>query len=72
MKKVLVTGTAGFIGFHLANKLLGLGYEVVGVDAIIRDYYDKKLKYARLNESGIRKEKIQYNVVVSSEKYENY
>jgi len=72
MKKVLVTGTAGFIGFHLVRRLIRKDdYQIVGLDNI-NDYYDKKLKYARLNESGIRKEEIQYNVVVSSEKYENY
>ena len=50
--KILVTGTAGFIGFHLAEKLLERGDEVVGIDSI-NDYYDPKLKYARLAESGI-------------------
>lgn len=51
--KILVTGTAGFIGFHLAKKLLERGDEVVGLDNI-NDYYDVNLKYARLNELGIR------------------
>ena len=50
--KILVTGTAGFIGFHLAKKLLENGHEVVGLDNI-NDYYDVNLKYARLNELGI-------------------
>jgi len=50
--KILVTGTAGFIGFHLAKKLLERGDEVVGLDNI-NDYYDVNLKYARLNELGI-------------------
>ncbi len=53
MSKYLVTGTAGFIGFHLANALLARGEEVVGIDNI-NDYYDVNLKYARLEESGIR------------------
>jgi len=44
--KILVTGTAGFIGFHLAQKLLSRGDEVVGLDNI-NDYYDTELKYAR-------------------------
>ena len=35
--KILITGVAGFIGFHLAEKLLKLGYEVVGIDNI-NDY----------------------------------
>jgi len=50
--KILVTGTAGFIGYHLAKKLLERGDEVVGLDSI-NDYYDVNLKYARLNELGI-------------------
>jgi UDP-glucuronate 4-epimerase len=50
--KILVTGTAGFIGYHLAKKLLERGDEVVGLDNI-NDYYDVNLKYARLNELGI-------------------
>ncbi len=53
MSKYLVTGTAGFIGFHLANALLARGEEVVGIDNI-NDYYDVNLKYARLEEAGIR------------------
>jgi UDP-glucuronate 4-epimerase len=50
--KILVTGTAGFIGYHLARKLLERGDEVVGLDNI-NDYYDINLKYARLHELGI-------------------
>lgn len=50
--KILVTGTAGFIGYHLAKKLLERGDEVVGLDNI-NDYYDVNLKYARLAELGI-------------------
>jgi len=50
--KILVTGTAGFIGYHLAKKLLERGDEVIGLDNI-NDYYDVNLKYARLNELGI-------------------
>ena len=46
-KKILVTGAAGFIGFHLSRKLLEQGVRVVGFDNI-NDYYDVNLKYARL------------------------
>lgn len=46
--KVLVTGNAGFIGFHVARALLARGDEVVGFDNI-NDYYDPLLKHARLN-----------------------
>jgi len=44
--KILVTGTAGFIGFHLAGRLLAEGHEVLGVDNF-NDYYDVRLKEAR-------------------------
>lgn len=47
-KPVLVTGAAGFIGFHLARKLAGQGYQVVGVDNM-NDYYDVNLKKSRLS-----------------------
>ena len=46
-KKVFITGAAGFIGFHLAQRLLSLGAEVVGLDNL-NDYYDVSLKEARL------------------------
>ena len=47
-KVVLVTGAAGFIGFHLSQALLKKKYMVVGYDNI-NDYYDVNLKYARLD-----------------------
>src|SRR5690606_33649499 len=54
MKKILVTGAAGFIGFHLSKVLLEQGYEVVGLDNI-NDYNDVKLKYPRLvAQTGVR------------------
>src|SRR4029079_11459328 len=45
--KILLTGAAGFIGFHVAQKLLARGDEVVGLDNL-NDYYDPTLKRARL------------------------
>ena len=45
--KILVTGHAGFIGFHLAKRLLERGDDVVGFD-LVNDYYDPHLKEARL------------------------
>lgn len=47
-KHILVTGAAGFIGFHLAKKALALGYSVTGIDNL-NDYYDVGLKISRLN-----------------------
>lgn len=69
--KILVTGTAGFIGFHLAKKLLERGDEVIGLDSI-NDYYDVNVKYGRLLEAGIEKEKIVYAEFIQSSKYPNY
>jgi UDP-glucuronate 4-epimerase len=46
-KRILITGTAGFIGFHLTRRASHLGYSVTGIDNL-NDYYDVRLKYARL------------------------
>ncbi|MDD2548684.1 MAG: NAD-dependent epimerase [Bacteroidales bacterium] len=69
--KILVTGTAGFIGFHLAQKLIARGDEVVGIDSI-NDYYDINLKYSRLEVTGINREHISYGKPASSSKHSNY
>ena len=69
--KVLVTGSAGFIGFHLAKYLLERGDDVIGLDNI-NDYYDVQLKYGRLAETGICKEEIQDNKLVRSCVYPKY
>ncbi|RXJ82841.1 GDP-mannose 4,6-dehydratase, partial [Arcobacter cloacae] len=61
--KILVTGTAGFIGYHLALKLLQRGDTVIGLDNI-NDYYDVNLKYARLNELGIDKNELEDNKLI--------
>ena len=45
--KILITGAAGFIGYHLSKSLLNDGYEILGIDNL-NDYYDEKLKNARL------------------------
>ena len=47
--KILITGVAGFIGFHLSKKLIIDGHNIIGLDNI-NDYYDVSLKEARLEE----------------------
>jgi UDP-glucuronate 4-epimerase len=69
--KILVTGTAGFIGFHLAKKLIEAQHEVIGLD-LINDYYDINLKYARLEQTGIARADITYGKPVPSRLHPNY
>ena len=69
--KILITGAAGFIGFHLVKVLTAQGDEVFGIDNI-NDYYPVSLKYARLVDSGIAEEKIVQGHIVQSELYPNY
>ncbi|KAB1153275.1 NAD-dependent epimerase [Tenacibaculum aiptasiae] len=70
--KVLITGAAGFIGFHLCQQLLEQGIEVVGIDNI-NDYYDVRLKYARLAELGIkRKEAEAFYNEISSDSFNSF
>ncbi|MCX7743491.1 MAG: NAD-dependent epimerase [Flavobacteriales bacterium] len=65
MKKVLITGTAGFIGYHLTQKMLASGYEVVGVDNV-NDYYDVNLKWSRLQLLGIHRANAVKGSLISS------
>ncbi len=70
--KILVTGAAGFIGFHLCEKLIKEGYKVVGLDNI-NDYYSRDLKLDRLKELGIEDENIEsFNQRSRSTKYKNF
>ncbi|HFD13938.1 MAG TPA: NAD-dependent epimerase [Epsilonproteobacteria bacterium] len=69
--KILVTGAAGFIGYHLSRKLLERGDEVIGIDNI-NDYYDINLKYGRLHELGIDKDSISEKERVHSSSYEKF
>lgn len=65
MKKVLITGMAGFIGFHLSKLLVKNGYKVVGLDSI-NNYYDVDLKLFRLSKLGFSSEAIEYNTLLES------
>ena len=69
--KILVTGTAGFIGFHLAGRLMATADTVIGLDSI-NNYYDIDIKFARLAQHGIEKNEISYNVIVQSTSRPNY
>jgi UDP-glucuronate 4-epimerase len=69
--KILITGSAGFIGFHLARRLIARGDEVIGLDCI-NDYYDVNLKYSRLDLTGISKDDIEYGKIIQSSKFNNY
>jgi UDP-glucuronate 4-epimerase len=68
MKTILVTGAAGFIGYHLCEKLLSDGYKVIGIDNI-NGYYDINLKMARLRELGIKT--VYEHKLAKGEKYGN-
>ncbi|SDB11974.1 UDP-glucuronate 4-epimerase [Pseudidiomarina indica] len=69
--KILVTGTAGFIGHFVALKLLEMGHEVVGLDSI-NDYYDVGLKYGRLEEAGFTRAAVVPGQLIQSDKYASY
>jgi UDP-glucuronate 4-epimerase len=69
--KILVTGTAGFIGYHLAQRLLARGDEVVGLDSI-NDYYDLRIKHGRLAQTGIAMDAVSYGSLCSSRSVSNY
>lgn len=77
MKKILVTGAAGFIGAAVVKRLLAnkSGVEIVGLDNI-NDYYDPKLKFGRLAECGIvvteSRNEFPWYKFIMSDKWENY
>ncbi|GGH30695.1 NAD-dependent epimerase [Sphingobacterium alkalisoli] len=71
-KKILVTGAAGFIGFYISKLLLEKGITVVGLDNI-NDYYDVNLKYARLQELGVKRTEAEnWNHEVISDSYPSF
>ncbi len=69
--KILVTGTAGFIGSYTSLRLLERGDEVVGLDNI-NEYYDVNVKYGRLERAGIDLKNIKMNKIVQSNIYPGY
>lgn len=71
MKKLLVTGVAGFIGFNLVKRLVKEGHQVIGLDNI-NDYYSTDLKYDRLAELGIIRETIIDDQIVANPGDENF
>ena len=69
--KILVTGTAGFIGHFVAARLIERGEEVIGLDNI-NDYYDMRVKHGRLKEQGISFDTIEYGKLVESNQFDNF
>ena len=71
-KNILVTGSAGFIGFHLCKSLINDGHNVVGLDNI-NNYYSQKLKFDRLNFLGINSQDAEvFADICKSEKFPNF
>jgi UDP-glucuronate 4-epimerase len=69
--KILITGAAGFIGYHLVKALAQKNMEIVGLDNI-NDYYDVRLKYDRLSDCGVACENIRYGEMVKSNSIPSY
>ncbi len=69
--KILITGSAGFIGYHLVNRLLTDNFEIIGLDSI-NDYYNTQLKHDRLTIAGIPEKEIAYNKLVQSQIHKAY
>lgn len=69
---ILVTGAAGFIGYHVCKSLLDKGHRVVGLDNI-NDYYPRSLKFSRLEQLGIEEDKAKnFNTIVESGTYPDF
>ncbi|MBR2931800.1 MAG: NAD-dependent epimerase [Rikenellaceae bacterium] len=69
--KILVTGAAGFIGFHLVRRLTERGDEVVGLDSL-NDYYDRRMKFGRLAAAGVVESEVAPQRMVQSSRYAGY
>ncbi len=70
-RKILVTGSAGFIGFHVALKLLSRGDSVVGLDSI-NEYYDVRVKHGRLAQTGVSITDVRYGQKTRSTVFPEY
>ncbi len=68
--KIFLTGIAGFIGFHVAKKLVEKGHEVLGID-VLNDYYELKFKHERLEALGFCSKDVKTHKIIKSEKYNN-
>ncbi|WP_290794807.1 NAD-dependent epimerase [Flavihumibacter sp. UBA7668] len=68
-KKVLITGAAGFIGYHTTKKFLENGWQVIGIDNL-NDYYEVGLKLSRLQKLGIDINEETYNIPAKSTSYD--
>lgn len=60
MKNILITGSARFIGFHLAQQLLEKGYHVIGLHNL-NIYYDVRLRFDRLQQLGFHQQYVSIN-----------
>ncbi|QLG46707.1 NAD-dependent epimerase [Costertonia aggregata] len=70
--KILVTGAAGFIGYHVCHNCLINGHDVVGLDNI-NDYYNVELKYDRLTQLGIEQKNVEsFGTIATSSIYDNF
>jgi UDP-glucuronate 4-epimerase len=70
--KILVTGSAGFIGMHLAKRLLDQEHSVTGIDSLCSGYYPTELKYERLRTLGIDPVQVSVNNYAYSYKYPGF
>lgn len=71
MKRIFLTGAAGFIGYHTAEALLAEGYEVLGFDNL-NDYYDPQLKKDRLSELGIITDDLEEGKLLQSARFKGF
>jgi len=68
---ILITGTAGFIGFHVAKAFVKAGNTVIGIDNL-NHYYNVALKHGRLHAAGIDTTNLPYHTVIQSNVHPNY